>query len=342
MKRILIVRTDRLGDVVLSTPVIKAVRKAYPDAFISMMVSSYAKDVVEGSPFLNKVIAFDKKKHGGLFGTAAFVSKLRKNNFDTAFVLHPVKRIHIILWLAGIKRRIGYDKKWGFLLTDRIPHKKQFGEKHEIDYNLDVIRSAGINTDDKALYVPVRPEARSKVEAILKDNGFTDKDEFIVMHPGASCPSKRWPAERFGWAADELIERFHKKVVVVAGTNDSKFAQETNYYIKNEALDLSGNLSVAELAALLEKARLLISNDSGPVHIAVALGVPVVVIFGRNQPGLSYRRWGPAGKHDIILHKDVGCVNCLAHNCKIGFKCLQAITVDEVVKASGRILEKRN
>lgn len=341
MKRILIVRTDRIGDVALSTPAVKAVRKAYPDSFIAMMVAPHAREIVEGNPYLNEVIVFDKKKFKGLFGSIRFSVRLRKENFDTAVVLHPTKRVHIILWLAGIEKRVGFDKKCGFLLTEKIPHTKQFGQKHEIEYNLDVLKLIGIDTIDMELFVPVKVENRLKIENILKENDFGDNEEFVVIHPGASCPSKRWPAKRFARVADEIINKFHKKVIMIAGANDKDFGEKTREAMEEEALDLSGDLSVGELAALLEKARLLISNDSGPVHIAVALGVPVVAIFGRNQPGLSFKRWGPVGKDDIIIHRDVGCIECLAHNCKLGFKCLMAIESDEVIEAAGKLLEWR-
>jgi len=338
MRRILIVRTDRIGDVVLSTPVIKAVRDAYPDGFIGMMVSSCARDIVDGNPYLDEVIVFDKKRFGGIFGAFRFSAILRNKNFDTALILHPVKRVHIILWLAGIKKRVGLDKKWAFLLTDKLPHTKQLGQKHEIDYNLEIAAAIGADTGQKNMLVPVKPNNRLRVENILKENGLNDKGGFVVMHPGASCPSKRWPAKRFAAAADTITERFNKKVIVVAGANDKRFAREMSDAMENEALDLSGDLSVGELSALLEKAGLLISNDSGPVHMAVALGVPVVAIFGRSEPGLSPRRWGPAGKDDIILHKDLGCSPCLAHECKEGFKCLTAIEPEEVVEAAGKLL----
>jgi len=340
MKRILIVRTDRIGDVVLSTPVIKAVRDAYTDSFIAMMVSPGTRDIVEGNPYLNDVIIFDKKRFGGILGALRFSKRLRDKNFDTALVLHPVKRVHIILWLAGIKKRVGLDKKWGFLLTDRLPHAKQSGQKHEIDYNLEIASAIGAGTGERAMFVPIRPVSKLRIDAILEENHLNDDDGFVVIHPGASCPSKRWPAKRFAATADAIIEKFHKKIIVVTGDNDKMFGREVSDAMENEALDLSGDLSVGDLSALLEKALLLVSNDSGPVHMAVALRVPVVAIFGRNQPGLSSRRWGPTGKGDIILHKDMGCSPCLAHTCREGFKCLMAIEPEEVVEAVGELLKQ--
>jgi len=338
MKRILIARTDRIGDVVLSTPVIKALRKALPGAFIAMMVSPYTRAIVDGNPYLNEVITFDKKKLKGPFGTIRFSKKLKKKNFDTVIVLHPTVRVHIIVWLAGIKNRVGLNKKWGFLLTRKIAHTKQLGGKHEVDFNLDILRLVGIEPKGKELFVPVKEENRVKIERILKENELKNSG-FVVVHPGASCPSKRWPSERFAMVADQIIKKFHRKVVIVASANNKDFGRKMREKTESAVLDLSGSLSVGELSALLEKSKLLISNDSGPVHIAVALGIPVVAIFGRNQPGLSSTRWGPIGKNDIVLHKDVGCIECLAHNCTSGFKCLTAIEPNKVLEAAGKLLK---
>jgi len=338
MRRIVIVRTDRIGDVVLSTPVIQALRRAYSDAFIAMMVAPHARELVEGNPSLNEVIVFDKGKAAGIADSIRFARRLRAYHFDTAVILHPTVRVHIITAMALIKRRIGYDTKWGFLLTERVPHEKQFGAKHEIDYNLDLLKTLGIQARDRRPFIAVKPENRLKVAALLEQNGFGKGDSFVAIHPGASCPSKRWPGERFARVADEIAKRFHTRVVIVAGANNRDCGLRMSDAMEHDALDLSGDLGVGELMALLERARLLISNDSGPVHIAVALGIPVVAIFGRNQPGLSFKRWGPVGDNDVVLYKDVGCLECLAHDCKTGFQCLMAIEPHEVIEAAAKLL----
>ncbi|MBI4974600.1 MAG: glycosyltransferase family 9 protein, partial [Candidatus Omnitrophica bacterium] len=134
-KKILIIRLDRIGDVLLSTPVIKAVREAKPASHIAFMVQPYCREVVEGNPYLNEVIIYDKEEaEKGILGNLTFILNLHRHRFDLAIILHPTNRTHIITFLAGIPERVGYDKKMGWLLTKRIPHAKQFGLKHEIDY----------------------------------------------------------------------------------------------------------------------------------------------------------------------------------------------------------------
>ncbi|RJO65144.1 MAG: lipopolysaccharide heptosyltransferase II [Candidatus Omnitrophota bacterium] len=333
-KRILIVRTDRIGDVLLSTPVIKALRQAYPCAYIAMTVAPYAADIVEGNPYLDEIIIFAKESRDkGLIGNFRFVRRLRRQKFDVCFVLHPTTRLHLLMYLARVPRRVGYNRKLGFLLTDRIVHKKQTGEKHESEYSLDVIRYLGIEADDNNPFMPIRQESEAWAETQLQNAGIRSDDKILAIHPGASCRSKLWPEENFASVCDQLTERVGFKVVVVAGPKDTEIAERILARMRHRAVNFAGKTSVSQLASLLKRCSLFISNDSGPVHIASALGIPVVAIFGRSQNGLSPVRWGPLGEKSAVLRKNVGCVECLAHNCKKEFACIRAITPDDVIKA---------
>ena len=346
--RILIVRTDRIGDVLLSTPVIKAVRGNYPDAYIAMMVRPYARDIVDGNPYLDEVLIYDKDEiHKSWFSSLKFSLNLKKKRFDLAIVLHPTNRAHIITFLAGIPQRIGYNKKFGFLLTQRLLDEKRFGEKHESEYALDMIRTLGIQVKDKSVFMPIKKESEEYIERLLQDSGVTGQDRLIAVHPGASCPSKRWPPERFAQVADKLIQDYlptgqaslpvgkegKLKVVIISSPEQVNIGKRVIGVMSNRPVDLCGKTTVSQLASLLKRCVLFISNDSGPVHIASSVGTPVVALFGRNEAGLSPIRWGPLGENDVVLHKEVGCIECLAHNCQKNFACLKAITVDEVYQA---------
>lgn len=339
-KRILIVRLDRIGDVLLSTPVIKALRDAYPDSYIAFMARPYARDIVEGNPYLNRVIIYDKAgAEKGIFGNLKFINRLRKDKFDIAIILHPTARSHITAFLAGIPERIGYDRKCGFLLTKMIPHTKQYGLKHEIDYTLDILRYIGVEPKDRSLYMPVKKGSEEKIRKIFAENGMKEIDNVVVINPGASCPSKRWRPANFVRVADVLAERYNVKIVIICDDKDKPISDAVSSSMKRPCVNLSGQTSVADLASVLRRAKIFISNDSGPVHIACAVGTPVVAIFGRRNRGLSPERWSPSGDRDMVLHKDVGCNECLAHNCKIGFKCLEAISAEEVIAAANKILK---
>jgi len=339
-KRILIVRTDRLGDVLLSTPVIKALRQQFPQCYISMMVSPYTKDVLEGNPDLDEVITFDKDaKNKGWWATLKFAGFLRKNKFDLAIVLHPTSRMHLLIFLAGIPKRLGYDRKLKSLLTDRIKHDKQRGQKHESEYVLDLVRYLGIKPQDVSLYMPIRPESEKWVEALFKEEGIKDSDKILAIHATASCDSRIWPAERFAEVADRLVQKYGFKVCIVSGPKDFQKVEDVVKNMQTKAVNLTGKTSISQLASLLRRCQLFISTDSGPMHVASALGVPVITIFGRSQAGLSPQRWGPLGEKNRVLYKTVGCTICLAHNCQKGFACLKATTVEDVLLAAESILK---
>lgn len=339
-KRILITRTDRLGDVVLSTPVIKFLRKKYPSAHIAFMVRPYTRDVVEHNPDLDEIIVYDKYyQHKSPWSTIKFALALRKKKIDTAIALHPTNRIHIMLFLAGIPVRVGYDRKFGKLLTRRAVHDKQSGRKHEVDYNFELLERAGfddVKDAERRPYIVTNNNEKRVVDAILKDQGIGKR--IAAVHAGASCPSKRWPPERFAQVCDIVASRFGRDIVLVGESETEKYSDKVSSNMNIRAFDLTDILRVGELAEFLSRCDVFISNDSGPVHVSAAVGTPVVCIFGRNDPGLSSARWGPLGEKDIVLHKDTGCTECLAHNCVKEFACLRAISVDEVIAAVSKIL----
>jgi len=321
---------------VLTTPAIKAVRDTYPRAYIAMMVRPYTEPVVKDNPYLDEVIVYDKYGvHGSLMASIRFAYRLKRKKFDIAIIFHPTNRTHIITSLAGIPRRVGYKGRLSFLLTDIIENKKHEGKRHEQYYNLELLAYLGIGIKDPGLYLQVSNEAQGYVDGILSNGGIGKHERVVAVHPGASCPSKVWPLEKFAKLTDELIDIYGLKVVVVGGRDDRDmgYLKTLEELMSRKALFLPGRLNITQLAALLKRAEVFISNDSGPVHVAVAVGTRVLAFFGRNQPGLSPLRWGPTGPDDIVFHKDVGCSGiCLAHNCKKAFSCLASITVEEVLR----------
>ena len=342
-RRILVSRLDRIGDVLLSTPVFKAIKEAYPGSYVACMVRPYANDIVNGNPYIDKVILYDKDgAHKSFFPTLKFALNLKNEKFDLSINLHPTNRSNLIPFLAGVPKRVGWDKKLGFLLTCKLKHDKQMGTKHELEYTLDVIRSLGIEPKDKRTFIPGRKENYEKVKDVLRAAGLSENDLIIAIHPGASCPSKRWSADRFAELADQLATSLRAKVVIIAGPVDVEIGNKVANLMKSKSLNLSGKTSIADLAALFKMCRLFVSNDSGPVHIASAVGTPVISIFGRNEPGLGPKRWGPVGRGDVFLQKDVGCAICFAHNCKLDFRCLKDLQVQEVFDAAKEMLVAEN
>ena len=262
-------------------------------------------------------------------------------------MLHTTTRLMVLTWLAGIRQRVGYARRMGWLLTRPVPYTKRWGTRHELDYTLDLLRVIGIPAGDRRLEIAWQPEARAVVEHWLAQAGVSAEDRVVVLHPGASCPSKRWPVSQFAEVASRLNAlagapgRAGVRVVVVAGPGDEHLAHAVRRGSRSPALVPDRPLPLAALSWLLRRADCLVSNDSGPVHVACAAGTPVVAIFGRWGRGLSPTRWGPTGPGSVVLHHDVGCRPCLAHRCQIGFPCLAAVTVDEVVAAARQAIDAR-
>jgi len=333
-KRILIIRTDRVGDVILSTPVIKALRAAYPHAYIAIVVRPYTRAIVEGNPNLDEVIIYDKDSQEKSWGAAFLFSRaLARKRFDLAVALNPGNRSNLIPFLAGIPRRIGYSRKLGFLHTDRIKDRKSEGKKHEVEYNLDLVRVLGIEPRDKNTFMPISAESELWVKDIFKKENILSSDKLVVINPAASDNSKIWLAERYAQAADKLAAK-GLKIIILGGPQDREITGQVIKNLHCAYVNMVGNNNISQAASLLKRCSLFISSDTGPMHLADSVGIPVIAIWSRAQPGLSPRRWGPRNEKSIVIQKDVGCVECLAHNCSKGFLCLQAITVDDVLFAA--------
>ncbi|MFA6281155.1 MAG: lipopolysaccharide heptosyltransferase II [Candidatus Omnitrophota bacterium] len=335
-KKILIIRTDRIGDVILSTPVIKNLRTSYPSAHITFMLRPYTKEIVENNPYLNEVIEYDKNnKHKSILSSIKFCFWLRKKKFDVAFILNPTNRAHLITFFSGIPIRVGLNRKMGNLLSHRIEDTKHEGKKHELEYTLDILNKVGIEAKDTQTHFPLKESSESKIK-ILLENFNIKNSEFIVIHPWASCPSKRWPKENFMELIRLLKEKTGLKIIII---DEQKRECLKDMREKNIVIDLSGELTLADTGSLLKRAKLFISNDSGPVHIAASLNTPVISIFGRNSPGLSPKRWMPLGEKSFHIHKGCNSKICLAHNCKKNFTCLKSITAREVLGLALSILD---
>ena len=333
-QRILVTRTDRLGDLVLSTPVFRALRQKFPGSHLACLTFLENRAVVEGNPDLSEVILYDKLgSEKNWLGNFLFARRLARKHFDTVIHLHPTNRMHWVAWLAGIPVRIGYAKKNAWTLTHAIEDGKAEGRRHEAEYNFDLLKFLGIDPPSElSLQFPLKERDRVSLSFLLKNLGLQAERPYGVLNPSASCPSKIWPPARFARLADRLQKEQGIQVALIGAEKDRIFSSK----VKQEAIlplfDVSGKLSLGMLGWFLKEARILISNDSGPVHVARAVGTPVVSIFGRNLAGLSPRRWGPIGQAGKVVHKEVACSVCLAHNCRINFLCLDVVSVEDVWK----------
>lgn len=335
--RILVTRTDRIGDLLVSTPVFKALRERFPKAWIGAVIFQENRELLEGNPYLDEVILYDKKgSEKNALGHLAFALRLRKKNYQAVIHLHATHRMHQAAFLAGIPVRIGWARKSPALLTHAIPDVKSEGLRHEAEYNFELLKILGVDLPQVLeLYAPNLPKHEASLAELTAALGMSPERPWILINPSSSCPSKMWPASKFAKLISAMEKKYSAAVGLIGGPRDRALARRILEEAGSlKAFDLTGRLSLGTLSCLIRKAALLVSNDSGPVHLASAAGTPVVSIFGRNQPGLSPVRWRPLGGKSRYLWKDIGCRPCLAHHCRIQFLCLDVISVEDVLEAA--------
>ncbi len=332
--KVLVIRLDRIGDVVLSLPAVEAIKNRFPNASISMMVRPYTAGLVEGHPLVDEVIPYfyqKKGRHRFPLGYLRLIQEIVKRRFDVVFILHPGIRSFLIPFLAGIPYRVGFETRWPFLLTRQVRDRRGEGLKHESEYALDVVRAFGIDPPkQKKVFIPTYPDDEARVSRLIDEISQGKKGEIVAFHAGASCPSKRWPEERFAELGKKVMAQTPYRIALVGGSEEKELSASIKEKLGGNVIDLTGKLNLKELAVFLKRCRLLVTNDSGPVHVAAAVGTPTLCIFGRNRAGLGPQRWKALGEGHQLIHKDVGCVVCLAHRCTIGFECLKAVQVEEV------------
>lgn len=333
-KRILIVEVNWIGDVLFSTPLIRAVQAKFKDAHIACMVPPRVKEILEHNPRIDEIIVYDEKaEHRTFFGKLRFINLLRKKHFDLAILLHRSLTRTLITFFAGIKERTGYmTEKRNFFLTSpvKIPEK----DLHKVDYFLRIAESLGCDASRKDCEFFVGEKERGYIKKELEKSGVTKRDLLVVINPGGNWRPKRWSEANFALFGDSIIKSHGAKVVISGAPEDMKRAERVRSRMKEKPIIFCGKTNLKELGALMERANFVVSGDSGPMHIARALKSNVVALFGPTSPELT----GPYGSGNYkIISKAVGCeVPCYDLACS-NQRCMDAITVDDVLRVFGEM-----
>jgi heptosyltransferase II len=301
IKSIICLRNDRFGEFLLNIPAFRALKARFPSARLVLAVDSAVKELAKAIDCVDEVIVWDNKKHS-FFDILRLINMLRRKKFDLSVAFNPSKEFNIAAFFSGIPERLGYDHKLAFLLNNKLQDKKYLGERHEIEYNLKLAGLSGARADNKELSLKVDI---SLADPLLELAGLSASDKLIAIHPWTSDPVKQWPMVNFL----ELAERFARepdiKTIVIGGPLEAVKAQEFCGLLKTEGvINFSGKTSLLQLGALLKRCGLLISGDSGPVHLASAVGTKVIAIFRSDMPGKTAKRWGPWGQPENVIEKD--------------------------------------
>ncbi|MBP1654891.1 MAG: glycosyl transferase family protein [Bacteroidetes bacterium] len=343
--RILVVRTDRVGDVVLATPLIRALRRTFPDAHIAALVRPYTRDVLLHNPHLNEILVDDPDgAHAGRSGFWDQVGMLRSRKFDTALLLLPTERMAWMLLVAGIRTRIGVGTKLYEVLTfmRTVSRHKYIPLRHEADYCLDLGRAIGVRTSDLAVELFLTEGERRAADARLRAAGNAETGTMLIgMHPGSGKSAPNWRIERYVELAGALLERYPAARIVVTGSEAERdFSRRFRATGSERVIDFVGALTLRDLMGVISRYSLLVSASTGPMHLAAGLGVPTLSLFCP-LTACSPRLWGPQGNRaEVVLPSERYCqTRCPGdpHVCQFE----GGIHVPQVADAAGIILGER-
>lgn len=337
-KKILIRGTNWIGDAVMTLPAVAAIRKTFPSAEIHMLAKPWVAEVYKLSPDIDRIFLFKEPgEHQGIAGKLKLASDLRRERFDLAIYLQNAIEAAILGWLARIPLRAGYNSDCrGFLLTHPVTRTREIRSVYQVDYYLHMVKSLGCEPASRdAILSPAK--ISDKAEHCLKERGLSNIPVRIGLAPGAMYgPAKRWFPDRFGAAAKDLERTFQARAIIFGSKGDMEAAQTVQDAMGGTALNIAGQTDLSEAIALISRCSIFITNDSGLMHVAGALGVPTLAIYGSTNPVTT----PPPGKNSVIIRKEVPCSPCLKKVCPTDFRCMEDITTSEVVEKAKAILVK--
>lgn len=353
-QHILLIRLRLIGDVVLTTPVIRAVRRAYPDAHLSYLVEPHAASAVTGNPHLNDVIVAPLLSGWPRWrADALLAARLRRDRFDTVIDFHGGPRSSLLTWLSGAPRRIGYDvsgRSW--MYSERVHRPRVHRQRHSVENQWDLVGQF-----DPSIPWPTRetdpvemvtsPEHQRSADGRLADLGLEPDAPFVVVHVGAGNEFRRWPEASFADLVSGLLDRDpNRRIILTTGPAQLVTAEAIRRLVVARGVPVSRlpvlcDLDLAELRHVVTRAELFVGGDSGPAHVAATTTVPMVVIFGPTTPAV-WGPWRPASRVTEIVETDgLECRPCHQRHCEPGdFRCLRELRADRVLAAADRALAR--
>lgn len=343
-RRLLAVRLDNLGDMLLATPAIHAIREALPHTRLSVLASPVGAQAAQLNPDIDEVIIYRapwvdpwmELPHDPQRATQ-LIACLRECEFDAAVIFSSFRQSSLpaayLCYLAGIPLRLGASiDSAGSLLTTRHRHPERL--MHEVERGLDLVAAVGMAGACRGLVLRVPADARRQI-ADWPAQHQHEAGPLVVIHPGCTMPARTYPAERFAQVADGLIEQLGARVVLTGAASEARLVASIGVQMRQKAIAAAGALPFAEFAALIESADLVITNNTGPMHMAAALGTPVVTLFALTNPP---EQWGPWQVPHRMLFHDVPCRICYSRVCPTDHACLLGVAPADVLAAAADLL----
>ena len=336
--KILVIRVDGIGDLLNSTPAISLLRENYPLAEITVLARPLNAPVLIANPDVDRVLSFARDgEHRGLKSRLQFYRELRRERFHLVIAMQTAMWSHLIAFLSGAPYRLGrYQKRFRSTLTHAWRGKYPKGETHEVDRNLELVRLICKGEGTRKLKFHLLPNEVDDAKARLTSCG-VDVDTFLIgIHPGGSSFDKRWPEKQYAELADRLAQQYNATILLLRGPDEAVLTHNIQQAMQTDAIVYAPE-TIRELGALLSCCNLVVCNDSGPMHLAAALDVPMVAIFGPTD----HVAWHPLSENASIVRRDMPCWPCSAHKCKIGWECTKKLPVEPVWDATTTTIEAR-
>lgn len=326
VKNILLIRTDRIGDVVLSLPMLPVLKKHFTNASISVMVRKYTRELVEKHSCVSEVIQWEEDGERTL---SEYVKIVKDRKFDIAIVPYPRFIVALIIFLAGVPVRVGTGYRWySFLFNHKIFEHRKDAKRHEAEYNLNLLTALGIETFESPQFeIGINAGVQHKVDDILRAD---ELKKFVVLHVGSGGSARDWSLDNFASLGDRIQKDLDAKVILTGGENEKGLVNSVVSKMKTSPVNYAGRFSLLELGALFKRAIVFVSNSTGPLHIAAAVGTPVIGFY----PPIvqcSPVRWGPyTNKKKVFTADNARCTLCKGDPCRSNV-CMDQISVDQVL-----------
>lgn len=342
INRIIVRGTTWVGDSVMTVPALRALRRLFPDAEITLSVRSWARGLFANVDFIDHLLVFERKNS---FSFLSQAREWRSQNFDLAVLFQNAFEAALIPFFARVPVRVGFaTESRQALLTHPVPTPDWRNDKHEVFYYLYLIAALeqgllGTSTVmdfDPDISIELPEFAKAQAVALLRSNGVTDGKQVVAVCPGSiNSRAKRWPASSYATLSDRLIEE-GRQVVIIGSKDELEVTEEVLKQMRRSPVVLTGKTSLEQITAILAAVDLVVTNDTGPAHIASALGRSTLVIFGPTNP-LTTRPFSPLAE---VLRHPPDCAPCMLRDCPIDHRCMTAITVSEVFEKVTSLLKR--
>jgi heptosyltransferase-2 len=333
-KKILVMRYRFIGDTVLTVPFLRNLREACPEAQIDLMIEPFSGQVIEGCPYVDRIIPFEFKtihtysaasSRGKFEGYRYYWNFIRKNGYDAAFALKRSLSSALLVRAAGVPRRIGFATEGrGILLTDRVAYRH---DQHEVQNFLDCLRILDIPVRSTTLELWPTQKNDERARSLFREAGWKHNDLVIVIHAAASLPAKQWPADRFAAVMRVMRDKYNTRFIYTGAKGDAALYRKIEKLGPFGGLDLCGVTNLRENISVYRAASLFFGVDSGPMHMAAAVGIPVAALFGPTDE----RKWRPWGENHTVITKRLPCHPCKPHKCGNNL-CMTQITAEDCLK----------